>query len=164
MIGIFDSGVGGLTVVKEILRQLSDYRIVYFGDTARTPYGTKSEETIIKYALQDARFLIGKGAKMIIVACHTASSVAADELKKNVSVPIFEVVTPAIDKSLEISNTKRIGVIGTTATINSGIYQRRFEKQRPVFKYMPKPVRFLCRWWKKDGWIVPRQKKSPNII
>ncbi len=127
MIGIFDSGIGGLTVVKEVFRQLPDYQIVYFGDTARTPYGSKSEETITKYALQDAQFLIEQGAKIIIVACHTASAVAAETLKKHFRVPVFEVVTPAINKALAVTRKKRLGIIGTTATIASGIYQQRLK-------------------------------------
>ncbi|MDD5566728.1 MAG: glutamate racemase [Patescibacteria group bacterium] len=128
MIGIFDSGIGGLTVVKEVLRQLPDYQIVYFGDTARTPYGSKSPETVTKYALQDAQFLIDQGAQIIIVACHTASAVAAEELKKHLAVPIFEVVSPAIRKALAVTRKKRLGIIGTSATIASGIYQRRLKE------------------------------------
>lgn len=128
MIGIFDSGIGGLTVVKEVFRQLPDYRIVYFGDTARTPYGNKSEEIITKYALQDAQFLVDQGAKIIIVACHTASAVAAEALKKRLSVPVFEVVSPAIKKAISLTKKKRLGIIGTTATIASGIYQKRLKE------------------------------------
>ncbi len=82
MIGVFDSGVGGLTVVREIFKKLPDYKIIYFGDTARTPYGTKSKETIIKYAREDAKFLLDHGAKIIVIACNTASAVAADILRK----------------------------------------------------------------------------------
>ncbi|MBU0707414.1 glutamate racemase [Patescibacteria group bacterium] len=128
MIGIFDSGIGGLTVVKEVFRQLPDYRVVYFGDTARTPYGTKSPETITKYALQDAKFLVEQGAKVIVIACHTASSVAADEIKKQIPIPVFEVVSPAIAKAKQITKHKRLGIIGTRATINSEIYQDRLNQ------------------------------------
>lgn len=128
MIGIFDSGIGGLTVAKEVFRQLPDYRIVYFGDTARTPYGNKSAETVTRYALQDAQFLLEQGAKLIIVACHTASAVASEELKKRMSVPVFDVVSPAIHKALSVTKNKHLGVIGTAATIASGIYQRRLKE------------------------------------
>ncbi|MDP3964698.1 MAG: glutamate racemase [bacterium] len=123
MIGIFDSGVGGLTVVKEVMRQLPEYRFVYFGDTARTPYGNKSPETVATYALQDARFLLEQGAKMIIIACHTASSVAAEILKRELPVPVFEVTQPAIRQALAVTTKNRIGVIGTSATIASQVFQ-----------------------------------------
>ncbi len=87
MIGIFDSGIGGLTVVGEVLEKLPQYRIVYFGDTARTPYGTKSQKTIIEYAIEDTEFLLSKGAKVIIVACNSASSVAFETLKERFKIP-----------------------------------------------------------------------------
>jgi len=86
MIGIFDSGIGGLTVVKEIFQQLPDYPVVYFGDTARTPYGSKSEEAIRRYALEDANFLLRRGASIIVIACNSASAVAAEYLKKELKV------------------------------------------------------------------------------
>lgn len=124
MIGVFDSGIGGLTVVKELLRQLPKHQILYFGDTARTPYGTKSEKTIKKFAVQDTEFLIKHGAKIIIAACNTASAVAAEELQEKFKVPIFEVITPAVEKTVSITKSKRIGVIGTQATVNSGIYEK----------------------------------------
>ncbi len=126
MIGIFDSGVGGLTVVKEIMKELPEYDLIYFGDTARAPYGNKSKETIVKYALEDAGFLIKKGAKILIIACNTASSLAYNELKeKYPNIPIFEVITPAAAAAAEASKNRRIGVIGTRATIKSGIYDKK---------------------------------------
>ncbi|MFH1235480.1 MAG: glutamate racemase [Parcubacteria group bacterium] len=125
MIGIFDSGVGGLTVVKELFKQMPGYSSVYFGDTARTPYGNKSPELVSAYAVENVRFLLEKGAKIIIVACNTASAVAMDALKKTFpNIPIFEVITPAVKHALSITQTKRIGVIGTSATISSRIYER----------------------------------------
>jgi glutamate racemase len=128
MIGIFDSGIGGLTAVKEVLKQLPEYQIIYFGDTARTPYGNKSSETIKKYAFQDTDFLIKKGAKLIIVACNTASALGFQDLKDKFNLPIFEVITPAVEKAVLISKNKRIGVIGTRTTIESGIYQNLIKK------------------------------------
>ncbi len=128
MIGIFDSGVGGLTVAKEIMKELPEYDLIYFGDTARAPYGSKSKETIVKYALEDADFLIKKGAKILVVACNTASSLAYDELReKYPDIPIFEVITPAVEAALSALKNRRIGVIGTRATIKSGIYNQKLE-------------------------------------
>ncbi len=143
MIGIFDSGIGGLTVVSEMIKQLPGYQLTYFGDTARTPYGNKSESTIIRYAMQDTKFLLDKGAQIIVVACNTASAVAADQLKKEFDTPIFEVITPAVEKALAVTKNKRIGVIGTRATVHSHIYQEKidaldnkckvFDKACPLF-------------------------------
>lgn len=129
MIGIFDSGVGGLTVAKEIMKALPEHDLIYFGDTARAPYGSKSKETIVKYALEDADFLIKKGAKILVVACNTASSLAYNELKeKYPGTPIFEVITPAVEAAVEASKNRRIGVIGTRATIKSGIYDKKLKE------------------------------------
>jgi len=128
MIGVFDSGVGGLTVVREIFNKLPDYQIVYFGDTARTPYGTKSKETIIKYAREDAKFLLGQGAKIIVIACNTASAVASEILRKELGVPVFEVIMPAVRRAVAVTKNKRVGVIGTRATIESGVYENSIKK------------------------------------
>ncbi|MBW2670901.1 MAG: aspartate/glutamate racemase family protein, partial [Deltaproteobacteria bacterium] len=94
MIGIFDSGIGGLTVVKSLMEKLPGYNMIYFGDTARTPYGSKSPETVVRYALENTDFLLIQGAKLIVMACNTASSVAAGRIGENYDIPIFEVVTP----------------------------------------------------------------------
>lgn len=133
MIGVFDSGLGGLTVVKEIFRQLPGRKVVYFGDTARTPYGTKSRQLIRKYAVEDAEFLMSKGAKAIVVACNTVSAHGVDELKRRVSVPVFEVVTPAVKKAADIT-AGRIGVIGTRGTVGSGVYERKMRAIAPEAK------------------------------
>lgn len=130
MIGVFDSGLGGLTVVKEIFRQLPDYGVVYFGDTARTPYGNKSRETVVRYSLEDAKFLAGNGARIIVVACNTASSVAVDALRREVRLPIIEVITPAAAAAAKTTRG-RIGVIGTRATIGSGIYEEKLRRLAP---------------------------------
>lgn len=128
MIGIFDSGIGGLTVVRAIIDQLPGYDIIYFGDTARTPYGNKSSETVVEYALQNTDFLLSKGANIIVMACNTASSVATESMTKRFDIPIFEVITPAVELSIKTSKKFRIGVIGTRATINSGIYEKKIMK------------------------------------
>jgi len=131
MIGIFDSGIGGLTVVRAIMDELPGYDMIYFGDTARTPYGSKSGQTVIEYSLQNTEFLIKQGAKMIVMACNTASSVATESLKKQFDLPIYEVITPAVNRSLQETKKSVIGVIGTRATINSGIYEKKIKEQNP---------------------------------
>ena len=143
-IGVFDSGLGGLTVVKALKKLLPNESILYFGDTARLPYGIKSKELIIQYSSQIANFLIKKNAKMIIVACNTATAMALEELKDNFkNIPIIGVIEPgSIQASLDSIN-KKIGVIGTVATINSGAYEHAlksidksinvFSKDCPLF-------------------------------
>ncbi|HPA14284.1 MAG TPA: glutamate racemase [Desulfobacterales bacterium] len=131
MIGVFDSGIGGLTVVRELMKQLVGYDIIYFGDTARTPYGNKSPGTVTAYARQDIDFLLNKGAKIIVIACNTASSVASEDFIGSYDVPIFEVITPAVELSVMASKIFRIGVIGTRATIKSGIYEKKIKEIEP---------------------------------
>lgn len=122
-IGIFDSGIGGLTVLKEIAEQLPHEDIIYFGDTARIPYGTKSKETIIKYAFQCIRFLLSKNVKAIVIACNTASALAYEEALKEFDVPILGVIQPGAKATISKTKNNKVGVIGTTATINSDAYQ-----------------------------------------
>ena len=125
MIGIFDSGIGGLTVVRSLMKQLPDYDIIYFGDTARTPYGSKSPETVVGYALENTELLLKRGAKIVVMACNTASSVASDRVAKNFDIPIFEVISPASAKAVKSSRNLIVGVIGTRATVKSGIYEKK---------------------------------------
>jgi glutamate racemase len=130
-IGVFDSGVGGLTVAREIMRQMPNEKIVYFGDTARVPYGSKSSKTILKYSGQIERFLLSRGVKAIAVACNTASAYALPELEKDCPVPIIGVIKPGAKTAAEITKNGRIGVIGTTATISSGIYTEYIRELMP---------------------------------
>lgn len=123
-IGVFDSGVGGLTVVKQIMKVMPHENIIYFGDTARVPYGTKSKEAVTKYSKQNVRFLLSKQVKAIIVACNTASSNSLDALRDTFDVPIFGVVVPGVEEAVRSTKNKRIGVIGTPATVRSGAYER----------------------------------------
>lgn len=124
MLGLFDSGIGGLTVVRELLRRAPNASFVYLGDTARTPYGNKSAEAIRRYALEDAGFLVGQGATAIAVACNSVSAVAMDALHETYpQMRFFDVITPAVEAAM-VLKPKKIGVIGTRATINSGIYER----------------------------------------
>ncbi len=153
MIGVFDSGIGGLTIVRELLRRLPGFRLVYFGDTARTPYGTKSPETIITYSIQDTEFLLEHGAKVIVVACHSASSVATEALRNRFpEVPIFEVVTPSVKKALKVTKKKVVGVIGTRATIASGIYQRKVAEIAPDVKVYGNACPLLVPLV-EEGWL-----------
>lgn len=121
-IGVFDSGVGGLTVAKEIMRQIPNEKIVYFGDTARVPYGSKSKETVTRYSEQIVRFLQGNHVKAIVVACNTASALALEEIEKKSDIPMIGVVKPGAKVAVETTINGKIGVIGTEATIASGIY------------------------------------------
>ncbi|MEE1313200.1 MAG: glutamate racemase [Lachnospiraceae bacterium] len=123
-IGIFDSGVGGLTVTREIMRQLPKENLVYFGDTARVPYGTKSKKTIIRYSEQISRFLLTKKVKAIVIACNTASAVALEALQEEFDVPVIGVVEPGAIAASMATKKNSIGVIGTKATVRSGIYEK----------------------------------------
>lgn len=155
MIGIFDSGIGGLTVVRALKRHLPDYDILYFGDTARTPYGTKSRETVIRYAIEDAELLLQKGAQILVIACNTASSIATDALKERFDVPILEVISPAVTMAVSDPKSTRIGVIGTRATVNSGVYEEKIKAVRPGMKVYgqacPLLVPLVEEGWLKKG-------------
>lgn len=123
-IGVFDSGIGGLTVVAEIMRQLPNEEIVYFGDTARLPYGPKSNETVTQFAVQDAEFLLEHGVKNVVVACNTASSIAIEALSSRYEVPVIGVIEPGALAAVSSTLTGKVGVIGTEGTIASGAYRR----------------------------------------
>ena len=127
-IGIFDSGVGGLTVLKEMEKILPNEDIIYFGDTARVPYGNKSKSTIIKFSTENILFLLKKNVKIIVIACNTASALALDYLKDIFSVPIIGVIEAGANKALELSENKKIAVIGTRSTIASESYERAMKK------------------------------------
>jgi glutamate racemase len=149
---VFDSGIGGLTVVRAVKRQLPDYDILYFGDTARTPYGTKSPETVVQYAIEDAEFLLEKGAQMLVVACNTASSTATDTLKERFDVPILEVISPAVNMAVSDSGRTRVGIIGTRATVNSRVYEDKIKAIRPEMKVYGQPCPLLVPLV-EEGWL-----------
>lgn len=130
-IGIFDSGIGGLTVLKEIANILPNEDIIYFGDTARVPYGTKSKETIVKFSIQDANFLTGFGIKAMVVACNTASSLSLDILKSRYDIPLIGVIEPGARKAASLTKKMKIAVIATRATVKSGIYEKEVKKFNP---------------------------------
>lgn len=123
-IGVFDSGVGGLTVAREIMRQIPNEKIVYFGDTARVPYGSKSKETVTRFSRQIVRFLQSFQVKTIVVACNTASAYALDELERETEIPMIGVVKPGAKTAVEVTKNGRVGVIATDATIGSQIYTK----------------------------------------
>ena len=123
-VGVFDSGVGGLTVAREIMRHLPNENIVYFGDTARVPYGSKSKDNIIRYSRQIIHFLRTKGVKAIVIACNTASALALDVVREESDIPIIGVVEPGARAALETTKTRKIGVIGTEGTIRSAMYEK----------------------------------------
>ncbi|MBZ4645145.1 MAG: glutamate racemase [Clostridia bacterium] len=137
-IGVFDSGLGGLTAVKELMRQLPEESIVYFGDTGRVPYGTRSNEIVTKYVFQDIRFLLNFDIKLIIIACGTASSIALEAVQKEFAIPIIGVVHSAAAQAAKISTNKKIGIIGTQGTINSNSYVRKINEIDPSIKTFSK--------------------------
>lgn len=130
-IGVFDSGVGGLTVFREIMRQMPNEKIIYFGDTARVPYDSKSKETVTRFSGQIVRFLQSRQVKTIVVACNTASAYALEELEKEIDIPIIGVVKPGAKVAAETTRNGKIGVIATEATIGSKIYSKYIEALKP---------------------------------
>ena len=147
-IGIFDSGVGGLTVAKEVIKQLPDENIIYLGDTARVPYGTKSKRTVIKYAESNVNFLLSKGIKILIVAC------AVDILKENIEIPVIGVIEPGANKAGNITKNGKIGIIGTPSTIKSKAYSKILLNINQDFEITTQPcplfVPLAEEGWQKD--------------
>ena len=154
-VGVFDSGVGGLTVAREIMRQLPKESIIYFGDTARVPYGSKSKETIIRYSRQIIHFLESMGVKAIVVACNTASAFALEELRPEMKMPIIGVVKPGAKVAAETTRNGRIGVIGTEGTVGSQIYTEMIHRHHPnaqiLGKACPVFVPLVEEGWVKDS-------------
>ncbi|MBI2839166.1 MAG: glutamate racemase [Acidobacteria bacterium] len=130
-IGIFDSGIGGLTVYSAIRRRLPGNRILYLGDTARVPYGTKSTQTIIKYSIENTAFLLRRGVRLVVVACNTSSAVSLPSLQSQVPVPVVGVIRPGAASAVSRSRSRRIGVLGTEATIRSQAYLRALKELDP---------------------------------
>ena len=153
-IGVFDSGVGGLTVAREIMRNLPSEKIVYFGDTARVPYGSKSKETIIRYSRQIIRFLQQQQVKAIVVACNTASAFALDAVRDEFDIPIIGVIEPGAKVAAAQTRNKRVGIIGTVGTVGSGIhaeYLKHLDPEITVFgKACPLFVPLVEEGWLHD--------------
>ncbi|MBR4173315.1 MAG: glutamate racemase [Clostridia bacterium] len=130
-VGVFDSGLGGLTAVKQIMQELPNESIVYFGDTGRVPYGSRSKETIIKYSKNDINFLLNQDVKVIVVACGTVSSVALPEIKDSVSIPLLGVLEAASLAAISATKNNKVGIIGTKGTIKSGAYEKFISEKAP---------------------------------
>ncbi len=150
-IGIFDSGVGGLTVVSEVMKTLPNEEIVYFGDTARVPYGSKSKETVTKFSRQIIQFLITKNVKLIIIACNTASSNSHSILTREFELPIIEVVSPGVTDALKL-NPKKVGIIGTEATVRSKAHENMLLEQNPKLEVFSKACPLFVPL-AEEGWI-----------
>lgn len=150
-IGIFDSGIGGLTVVRRIHQVLPREDLVYLGDTARVPYGTKSPATVIRFACEDTRFLIQQNVKAVVVACNTVSAWALPTLQRQFSVPIFGVIVPGAEAAVRRTRTGRIGVIGTATTVRSQAYTRailaRCDRARVLARACPLLVPLVEEGW-----------------
>lgn len=150
-IGVFDSGVGGLTVVKELNKLLPNEKIIYFGDTGRVPYGNKSRETIIHYSLQVAYFLMKKKIKMLVIACNTASSVSLPTLKRHFHIPVIGVIEPGARSAIETTRTNCIGVIGTLGTVKSNAYKKALKKIKGSINVTQDPCPLFVHL-AEDGW------------
>ncbi len=142
-IGIFDSGVGGLTVFREIAARLPDEPLVYLGDTARVPYGTRSAETVRRYAVEGARFLLEREVRLLVVACNTVSAVALDALRQDMEIPVIGVVEPGATAAAAASASGRIGIIGTEATIDSQAYVQAIRARLPAARTLSRPCPLL---------------------
>lgn len=154
-IGVFDSGIGGLTVVKELLRIMPFEDIIYFGDTARLPYGSKSDRLITRFSVENSIFLNSKNVKMIVIACNTASAVSADYLRSFIKIPIIGVIECGALGAVRVTRNKRVGVIGTKSTINSRAYSKTINNLDPSIKVFEFPTPLLVHlveenWIEKD--------------
>ncbi|MEK6727663.1 MAG: glutamate racemase [Candidatus Omnitrophota bacterium] len=154
-IGVFDSGVGGLTVAKELIRQLPGEDIVYFGDTARVPYGIKSKETVIRFSIENILFLLKQDVKLICVACNTVSSFALPVIKHHFKVPIVGVITPGVREAVYATRNNRIGVIGTKGTIKSRSYELEIKQINPKAKVTAVACPLFVPF-AEEGWLSGR--------
>ena len=151
-IGVFDSGIGGLTVVRHLVSRLRNESIVYFGDTARVPYGSKSVETVKRFAHEDTRFLLNRGVKLIVVACNTVSAVALDELRNTFDVPIVGMIDSCARAAARLSKKKAVGVIGTVGTVESCAYENAIAALDPTVKVHSKACPLFVPL-AEEGWI-----------
>lgn len=158
-IGVFDSGVGGLTVVRELMRQLPRESIIYFGDTARVPYGTKSKDTIIKFSIENVKFLLKFDVKLIVVACNTASSISLASLRFHFNVPIIGVIRPGAREAVRLTKNKRVGVIGTKTTIASKAYEDEIKYRDRTIRVMSKACPLFVPLV-EEGWIKEKITKE----
>ncbi len=157
-IGVFDSGIGGLTVVKSLNTFLPNESIIYFGDTARVPYGSKSNSTVIEYSLQNADFLYKKNIKLIVVACNTASSIALDELRKKFNVPVIGMIEPGAKAALNATKNGNIGIIGTESTVSNKAYSKTLLSLNPEVKVTEKACPLFVPL-AEEGWTNHKATK-----
>jgi glutamate racemase len=150
-IGIFDSGVGGLTVLRELTKTLPQEDTIYFGDTARVPYGTKSPDTVIRYSQEIAAFLTKQDIKLLVVACNTASAVALPTLRRSLSIPVVGVIEPGAKRAVEVTRSGVIGVIGTSGTIRSSAYSRAIKRLNPNISVLARPCPLFVPL-AEEGW------------
>lgn len=176
-IGVFDSGVGGLTVVSALLSRLPNERLVYLGDTARVPYGSRSAQTVIRYSRNAARFLLSNRVKMVLIACNTASAAALPTLEAELSVPVLGAVVPGAIAAARVSKSRRVGVIGTLGTIRSGAYERALFQQAPDLQVVsiacPLLVPLVEEGWTQEAdpvtlavarrYLTPLAQKAPQL-
>jgi glutamate racemase len=151
-IGVFDSGIGGLTVVRSLLRELPHENIVYFGDTARVPYGSKSPQVVREYAAQDVDVLAEHKVKLVVVACNTVSAVALDVVQKRAKVPVIGVILPGAASAASATERRRIGIIGTVATVNSGAYANAIRAIDPGVQVFARACPLFVPL-AEEGWI-----------
>ena len=175
-IGVFDSGLGGLTVVKELMRQLPSEDIIYYGDTARVPYGAKSEESIIRFSIENTKVLLKHKVKMVVVACNSSSSYALNALRRSFRVPIIGVICPGAKKAVSLTKNKRVGVIATSATIASDEYIRTIKGYDKGVKVFAKACPLFVPL-AEEGWfhkpvttdiakeyLAPLRKKDIDVL
>jgi glutamate racemase len=158
MIGIFDSGVGGMTVARAIEHICPGYPLLYFGDIARTPYGSKSPETIIDYSRRNTDFLLSHGATVIVIACNSAASTATNALRNQYQAPVIDVITPATEKAATVTKNNRIGIIGTRATVRAGVYEDRIHEIKPDCRVISRACPLLVPLV-EEGWLNKRETK-----
>lgn len=154
-IGVFDSGLGGLTVLKEIMKLLPNENLVYFGDSGRAPYGTKSKERVVKYTFQNIRFLLSQNIKMLVIACNTASAYSYEQVKDSFNIPVVEVVQPGSITVVRETKSKKVGVIATPATIGSAVYEKAIKNIDDSIKIISKACPLFVPlveegWWEND--------------
>ena len=153
-IGVFDSGFGGLTVFRALLDRLPAANYMYLGDTARLPYGAKSQATVARYAVSSANFLVDQGAEYLVIACNTASALALDAIRESVAVPVLGVIETGANAAKASTETGDVLVIATAATVESHAYCCGLPRARDCVP-MRRPARFWFRWLRRDGSIIP---------
>lgn len=162
-IGVFDSGLGGLTVLKALMELLPQENTVYFGDSGRAPYGSKSPETVVKYSLQNVRFLLEQHVKMIVIACNTASSRAYDAIRAMTGVPVVEVIGPGAAQAAAATRNGRIGVIGTRSTVESQVYPRTIREQADSVRICQQACPLFVSLAEEGWWDQPVTREIARI-